>query len=64
MGGLAIAAETATEYVELLAQTCCTALPNDVVELARKAALDARMPARPPSRICKQLRDYIEYMPE
>ena len=60
---LAIAAETAIEYVEQLAQTRRTAPPVEVVDLARQIAADAKDACEAALQICAALRDQMEYMP-
>jgi transglutaminase-like putative cysteine protease len=60
---LAVAAQTATEYVEQLAQTRRTAPPVEVVEIARQVARDAKDACEAALEICAQLRDRMEYMP-
>ncbi len=59
---LALAAQTATEYVEQLAQTRRTAPPAEVVELAARIARDAKDACEAALEICAQLRDRMEYM--
>ncbi|MDQ2698721.1 MAG: transglutaminase family protein [Actinomycetota bacterium] len=59
---LALAAETATEYVEQLGQTRRTAPPVEVQDLARNIARDATEPCEAALQICTAIGNAVEYM--
>ncbi len=59
---LAIAAETATEFVEMLGQTRRTDPPVEVVELARDIARDAADTCAAALEICTAIGNAVEYM--
>ena len=59
---LAAAAETATEYVEMLGQTRRTAPPVEVVDLARDIVKDGADPCEAALAICTAIGNAVEYM--